>query len=489
MQMAAAGRPNDIAGDPKTGIVGDDAMRRAVAEMADRIDSLGIEIADIHGFVEAVTARLSRQSDRLGEVDAAARGMAEANRQVAAFGAAAQAAADEVRRDMTETTGMIRSGLGAAREHVATLTVGARSVAQALAGVTRSIGAIRESSTAIQAIATETQMLAFNAGIEAVRAGEAGRGFAVIAQAVRQLADQAREVSRDNAQQLEALVTVVRGLVAESEQGVARAEQAEASSRDIDAHLDRFDLFGRQVESLLERIEAIVAPVEANIESCERVIFELDDLVEGVAGSTTDLKEAAARVETLRGISEGLIATVAASGIETADTPLIDLCTRSARNIEAAFEAALAQGRIAIEDLFDTRYVPVPGSDPRQHMTRFVRLTDEILPPIQEPVLTADPRVAFCAAVDRNGYLPTHNRQYSRPQGADPVWNAAHCRNRRVFNDRTGLAAGRNVQAFLLQTYRRDMGGGQFVLMKDLSVPIRVRGRHWGGLRIGFRVA
>jgi methyl-accepting chemotaxis protein len=92
----------------------------------------------------------------------------------------------------------------------------------------------------------------------------------------------------------------------------------------------------------------------------------------------------------------------------------------------------------------------------------------------------------FCAAVDRNGYLPTHNRKFSQPQGVDPVWNAAHCRNRRIFNDRTGLAAGRNTHRFLLQTYRRDMGGGNFKLMKDLSAPIVVSGRHWGGLRLAY---
>ena len=46
----------------------------------------------------------------------------------------------------------------------------------------------------------------------------------------------------------------------------------------------------------------------------------------------------------------------------------------------------------------------------------------------------------FCAAVDRNGYLPVHNAVFSKPQGSDPTWNNANCRNRRLFNDRTGLA-------------------------------------------------
>ena len=68
------------------------------------------------------------------------------------------------------------------------------------------------------------------------------------------------------------------------------------------------------------------------------------------------------------------------------------------------------------------------------------------------------------------------------------VWEAAGQTGRvdRIFDDRTGLAAGRNTKHFLLQTYRRDMGGGNYQLMKDLSSPIMVKGRHWGGFRVGF---
>ena len=154
--------------------------------------------------------------------------------------------------------------------------------------------------------------------------------------------------------------------------------------------------------------------------------------------------------------------------------------------MSAALEQAVAQGRISISDLFDDKYQAVPGSNPAQVMARFVALTDELFPPVQEDLLAFDRKVVFCAAVDRNGYLPTHNLKFSQPQGADPVWNAAHSRNRRIFNDRTGLAAGRNERRFLLQTHRRDMGGGQRVLMKDLSAPITVQGRHWGGLRLAY---
>ena len=138
-------------------------------------------------------------------------------------------------------------------------------------------------------------------------------------------------------------------------------------------------------------------------------------------------------------------------------------------------------------DLFDETYVPVPGSEPQQHLTRFARFTDQVLPLVQEPLLGFSERVVFCAATDRNGYIATHNLKFSQPQKpGDPGWNAKYARNRRIFNDRVGLRAGQSERPFLLQAYRRDMGGGEFKMMKDVSAPIRVQGRHWGGLRFAY---
>lgn len=181
------------------------------------------------------------------------------------------------------------------------------------------------------------------------------------------------------------------------------------------------------------------------------------------------------------------MAYVTESGIETPDTAVVELAMEGAQAVCDLFERALKAGEIGLSDLFDETYRPIPGTDPQQVLTRFTEFTDRHLPAIQEPMLKRNPRIVFCAAIDRNGYLPTHNKIYSQPQGDDPVWNAANCRNRRIFDDRTGLSAGRNTRKFLLQTYRRDMGNRQFVLMKDASAPVRVAGRHWGGFRIGFK--
>jgi methyl-accepting chemotaxis protein len=153
------------------------------------------------------------------------------------------------------------------------------------------------------------------------------------------------------------------------------------------------------------------------------------------------------------------------------------------------FEGAVASGAISIDDMFDTDYVEIPGSNPVQHRTRILDWADRALPPFQEAFLTKDPRMAFCVMIDRNGYLPVHNKVYSHPQRTgDVAWNTANSRNRRIFNDAAGLAAGRNLRAYLIQSYARDMGNGKTVMMREIDVPIRVNGRHWGGFRTAYKL-
>ncbi len=138
------------------------------------------------------------------------------------------------------------------------------------------------------------------------------------------------------------------------------------------------------------------------------------------------------------------------------DAPLVAIAEDAAAQVGALFERAVEQGDITVDQLFSTEYQEISGTDPVQCMTASTELCDRLLPAVQEPLLQKHPQIVFCAAVDRNGYLPTHNKVYSQPQRpGDPEWNAANSRNRRIFDDPTGLAAARNRQAYLVQTYRR----------------------------------
>jgi methyl-accepting chemotaxis protein len=160
-----------------------------------------------------------------------------------------------------------------------------------------------------------------------------------------------------------------------------------------------------------------------------------------------------------------------------------------ANEISRMLEQAVEQGKLTQQDLFDNDYLPIDGTDPIQHRTRFLESFEEILPPIQEPLLAGDPRMVFCATVDRNGYLPVHNRIYSLPQRPGEIdWNIAHSRNRRIFDDRAGLTAARNVRPYIVQVYPRDMGNGVTIMMREVDAPIRIFGKHWGGFRTAYRL-
>ncbi len=168
---------------------------------------------------------------------------------------------------------------------------------------------------------------------------------------------------------------------------------------------------------------------------------------------------------------------------------IIALAVDTANQISRLLEALVDHGKLTQDELFDNDYVPIEGTDPVQHRTRFLSALEEVLPQIQEPLLASDPRMIFCATVDRNGYLPVHNRKYSLQQRpGETIWNTANSRNRRIFDDRAGLAAGRSVRPYVIQVYPRDMGNGVTIIMREIDAPIRVFGKHWGGFRSAYKL-
>ena len=461
---------------------------RAVREIADRFGKLSAEITDISGRIGDVTQQFETQTAGLRRVVGAVEQVSCANHAIRQAAEGAQSAASVVRSGLERVTGSVKLGLSAAQTDIETLSQEAQSMSQALSQAVSDAHKARASSDAIQSITREIQLLSINAGVEAARSGEAGKGFAVIAAAVKALAEQTREATAISATQLDLLVKAVDALSRRSQENAQTARRAREGSQAISQQVGEFDSFGRSVVELIGEIEAVSRPTRENAEACAKAGQDLAGLVAGVDASTDILDQAVQRTEALVAISEGILGSIAASGVRTAQSELIATVMETAATIGDLFEAALARGEVTLADLFDDAYRPIPGSDPQQHMTRFVSLTDRLLPPLQEKLLTSNGRIVFCAAVDRNGFLPTHNRKYSQPQGRDPLWNNANCRNRRIFDDRTGLAAARNRKPFLLQSYRRDMGGGQFLVMEDLSAPILVKGRHWGGFRFGLKV-
>lgn len=175
--------------------------------------------------------------------------------------------------------------------------------------------------------------------------------------------------------------------------------------------------------------------------------------------------------------------------IERSWRPLIERAQDFAREVAVAMEDAIDRGLVSEDDLFDLRYVPVPDSEPRQYLSPSLPALDAVLPPLLAGALGADQRLVFAVPSDRNGYVPVHHLAWSQPlRPGDPAWNAAHARNRRIVDSRAGLSAGRSLRPFLIQLSRHESLDGRSELLSEVNAPLRVRGRHWGGVRMGYRL-
>ncbi|WP_315832228.1 methyl-accepting chemotaxis protein [Bradyrhizobium prioriisuperbiae] len=453
---------------------------RLLDNLSNGIGQLGVDLADVLGNLQDVASRVSRQSAQFGQLKQAADIMVAANKNIDGVARTVQAATSSAVSDIAGA----RNTVDSAVQNTADLVGAVGRIEQRLGSVGAVLAQVAKVSGAIEAIARQTNLLALNATIEAARAGAAGRGFAVVASEVKNLAEATRTATLQIGETVRNLDAEVGRLIEESGTATRHARQAGEGAEQVRQVMERvhhgFSEMGRDVD-------AIAGAAGTNLGHCDVLISEFGDLARGVELSSGDLKVADTRVEGLLETSETLIQSIADSGVAMDDTSLVPVVLDTARRIAEAFEAAIVRGDITLAQLFDENYREIPGTDPKQYLTDYVALTDRILPPIQDPLQSMDPRVVFCVAWANGGYLPTHNPNYRQLQGRDPAWNAAHCRNRRLFNDRAVRKVAASTRPFLLQTYRREMGGGQFVLMKDLSSPIMVQGRRWGAFRIGFR--
>lgn len=429
-------------------------MSQDATRLAERLQQetsgLGLEAAQLRGTLEDTTAVAGRQQTALqsllGQLDDI------------------RSAQDLIRQVTDQSQGSVQQ----ARQAV-------ESVGHEVAGVVDTLRNVAAAAQQIAQIALQTRLVAFNASVEASRAGEAGRGFSVVAGAVKDLSTQVESTSK-------AIMSTVSDL----------DKRILALERDIrwDAQADAGAQGGFQ--RALAAVEQGVSRINEAAHESMRVSRGINDQAAGMASEVQHtqaaLRQAMKRSELVLGVSESLMEVIASCGVQTSDTPYIELARHVAARLSDVLEQAVASRQISLADLFDEQYQPVAGSNPPQVLTRFNTLTDRIFPTIQETARDSLPHVVFCIGVDRNGYIPTHNRQYCQSQRAgDVVWNTANCRWRRIFNDRTGLASARNQRPFLLQTYRRDMGAGQFVMLKEASAPIMVKGRHWGGVRLAYK--
>jgi methyl-accepting chemotaxis protein len=456
-------------------------LDRFFAEVAEQAGRLNNEIVDVSGHVDALADTVKSQALAFGDLDRSAKAMREMLEAISRRAQSTNDALGLTRNKVHSSRATAESGIAEVSRLVAAVQV----MGQELNGFRAALQGVGEVALKVGRIAQQTNLLALNATIEASRAGKLGAGFAVVAREVKELSRQASRDTRQIAEAVDKLSVQAERLLSHGSQTVDQASTVQTGAAALGDVLNLVDTAMEDACGETSKIAAGAADAGSRVIEVQTALSMLTDQVTSSARSLEDTRT---RVTGLIGVGEKLVEITIASGARTQDTPFVQKVVAVAAEISKAFEAAVDNNEISLFDLLSRRLEPIAGTNPQQLLAAFTTFTDRVLPQFQEPMLNFDQRVVFCAAVDEQGYLPTHNKKYAMTPGPDPTWNAANCRNRRIFNDRVGLAAGRNQRPYLVQTYRRDMGGGNFAMMKDVSAPIFVKGKHWGGLRLAYRV-
>ncbi|SEP27883.1 methyl-accepting chemotaxis protein [Pseudomonas sp. Snoq117.2] len=192
------------------------ALRGMVLQLQNGIGRLGQSAAALAEQARDAQLGVTRQREETDQVAAAMAELAATAQGVAADAEAAAGAGDQAERQVNDGQAVIGRSLAG----IETLGVDVRAAAERLEGVSHDSQAISSVLDVIKAVAEQTNLLALNAAIEAARAGEQGRGFAVVADEVRALARRTQQSSVE----IEQLIVVLQK---GSGEAVARMQQSE----------------------------------------------------------------------------------------------------------------------------------------------------------------------------------------------------------------------------------------------------------------------
>jgi methyl-accepting chemotaxis protein len=339
---------------------------------------------------------------------------------------------------------------------------------------------IQRITEVINNVADQTNLLALNAAIEAARAGEQGRGFAVVAEEVRALASKTSGATADIAsmlaeirQQSSDTADQMSLLVSKTSHVQQQLQQVATGFTSINGEVSQAADASSELEQAATQVEHTSNTISQSIANISNGLNAIEQKGSNIANQAIDLS-----VET-----ESIYRELNQLSHDSFYSSILSEAEQAASAIAELLQQGIASGAFTEQQLFAQDYRPIANTNPQKFHTAYDSYTDKVFPQVQEPILSRNQQVLYAGAVDRKGYFPTHNKKFSQPLSGNYDKDLLANRSKRIFSDRTGSRCGSNTEAMLLQTYKRDTGE----ILHDLSIPIYVNGKHWGGFRIGFK--
>jgi len=457
----------------------EEVTENAIRAVARDCGSLSMECSDVAGYVRGVAGRIDEHLRMLDQLE-------EVTTRLLADQARVSDSTDEARLLSEQAKAKLDAGRTAIEDTIAGfkgLTELVVDLGERMAGFATAMAQVQTVSSTIETIARKTNMLALNATIEAARAGDAGRSFAVVAAEVKKLAHDTRAATSQIASTIGELTREANAVTTDIKTGVERSRAAQSGFGQIGDTVREVTEIVTMVDRQTEGIAHSTSLIQTSV---DRVKAGLTDFAGDARDNGSELLSAEKRLAHLELLSNNMLDTLANSGAEIDDTPFISMSQEVARQIQSAVEGAIDAGECTLEDVFDRDYREVKGSNPVQYDTRFCIHADKHVRPILDQTKASDGRIIGSAIGDMNGYLPTHLTVRSQPQGDDPVWNDEHCRNKRILIDDTTRNALLSEKPATLATYRMELGEKN-IPVKNVFVPLWIKGRRWGNFELAYR--
>ena len=451
------------------------SLRAMAYRLMKRASSTAIASAEVSYYADLMDQRLGKQEIMAREASSSMAAINAAILQVSTSASQVAALAEKARQSSHHNHAELA-------DIVSDMSNVAERSDQALEMLTLlndKIERVRQVTSMIEGIAEQTHLLSLNASIEAARAGEHGRGFAVVAGEVRSLALKTSTAT----QSIETLVKdmhvsgqdVVTTLGALMTRIRERSQGMHQVGEGLGTITHEFDHVQHEITSVADAMETTKTHSQTVADSLRQLESDVDE-------GNRNMHDLAAQARALMEAAEGVDGELAQQRLQGRHQQVFSAARQAADQIGRLFEKALKSGALSESALFQPDYNKIPGTQPPLYRTAFDGFTDQVLPDLQEPLL-AEYELSYAIACDRNGYVPTHNIAVSREPTGDIEHDLKYCRSKRIFDDPTGSRCGAHTKPLLLQTYKRDTGE----VMHDLSVPIFINGKHWGGFRVGYQ--
>lgn len=459
----------------------EDQQNEILASISDSLNHVGINIAEISAVIDYTNKSQHELEHKFDELSNAVNTTLSANGRITDAVKTAEETTIFLGQKVTDSSDKLSTSVMEVNELVDVV----HNMTSQLQDLQSSLNSVSGVAEVIQSIAKQTNLLALNATIEAARAGEAGKGFAVVAAEVKSLADQTSNATSQIDTTLQTLNNESVKLIDLGDSAMKFIDHVKNSTGDLKVEISAL---GDAFNAIDQTSRIISENVLSNNDELASFFSIIGELKLDVEKNSKQLSLASEGMKKTSAISDGLVGKVATNVLGSFDSRSIALTIESAAKVGKIFEQQVANRKIDMQKLFDFRYTEIAKSDPVQHMTVFTEFTDSVLVDLQEEVLSQSSQYILAASTDINGYIPTHNMQVSKPISGDPIWNAENCRNRRIFDDPVGLSSAQDTNEFLFQTYNRDMGGGNYMILKHVSAPIYVNGKHWGAFRLSYTI-